>query len=236
MQLVRSAFDAGLSHFPDDGAALVPARLGSSTTDAIGAAAGTSVLGPGVGTAVGTEAAHLVAGLFGGTGKYGTVQSEGAEQARIDAAELGISKGSVEAGQYLLGQAQSDTSNYAKQATANAVNRMQVAYPDIMAQAEAAGLKHDTADGYGVLSILLNLGVPFSETYAGYDTTTTQPGSPETRAIVEKLRTLTPFSTLTNAAQASVTIPGTTQKVPIVLLLGIGIAAYMAVNKAKRRA
>jgi hypothetical protein len=229
-----SPYDVGLSYFPDD--ISLSAHLGdisSAVGTDVGGAIGTVFGGP-VGTAAGGEAGKLVAGLFGGTGKYGTVQSEGAEQARIDAAVLGITKASsVPAAQFLLGQAQSDTSNYAKQATQTAVAQMQLQHPDIMNQAEAIGPQFDTADGVGVMTILLQNRIQFLDTYAGYDTTTTQPGSAAARALAQQLRTLPASGSIAGITSASVTIPGTTQQVPIVLLLGIGIAAYFALTKKR---
>lgn len=223
----RSAYAAGLSYYPEPDDAAYP--LGASTVET---AAGV-ISNPG-GAVVG-EIGNLVAGLFGGTGKYGTVQSEGAEQARIDAAVLGIEHGSVQAGQFLLGQHQSDTSKYAQAQTTAALNTMQTAYPATMAAAAAAGPQFDTADGVGVMTILVNLGLPFKDQYAGYDTTSTNPGSPAAMALAAKLRALpAPIATI-----GGTTIPGAINVAGIgsvstpLLLLGVGLAAYSLYSKSR---
>jgi hypothetical protein len=175
--------------------------------------------------------------MFGGTGKYGTVQAEGAEQARIDAAILGIQAGSLDAARFLLGQASSDTSNYAKSATQTALSRMQLAAPSVMNQAQALGPMYDQADGLGVLTILSNLNIPFSDQYAGYSTTTTQPGSAAAMSLAAKLKQINPNATLPGGIPASIQIPGTTARVnTTTVLAGAGvIGAILLLSKHGRR-
>lgn len=230
----RSAYDAGLSHFDDGGDGL------GMDLSAIGGVIGTAVAGPGVGTAGGAGVGTLVANLFGGTGKYGTVQSEGAEQARVDMALLGAQHGSVQAAQFLLGQSLSDTSNYAKQATQKALATLSVSNPDVYAQAEAAGPQYDTADGIGVMQILLNLGIPYNGAaaqYAGYNTTTTQAGSAQAMALAQQVKRASPLLSLPGGVSlpATVGIPGTQIRVSPLLLVAGAVGAYVLLPKLVQR-
>lgn len=224
-----SAYDMGLSPFPD--ADSRRPFLGDTTSTTAGLVATGATGGNPVAGAIVSEGVQLVENMFGGSGKYGTVNSEGAEQARVDAAVLGAEHGSVPAAQYLLGQAQSDTSNYAKQATQAGLSKLQLSAPSVLAQAQQLGPVYDAADGLGVLTILWNLQIPFADQYAGYNTTTTQPGSAQAMQLASKLKTINPNATTVGGLPASINLAGTPVQTNTLLLGGALLAAIVFVTK-----
>ena len=171
-----------------------------------------------------------VEGLFGGS-RYASSTYEGAEASRANSYLLGIAAGSVQAGQFLLGQLNSDSSKYAQQYCQQILSQAQSNYSATMQAAQAAGMLHDAADGSGGLQILLNLGIPYQNQYAGYSTNTGSPPSGNTATMVQKLATLTPGTT---------TIPGTSIQIPatlkssIPILIGGGILLALFMSNRKR--
>ena len=139
----------------------------------------------------------FVNSITGNSHRFAGTTYEGAEQARADAGALGAAAGSVQAARFLLSQQKTDTSNYAKSATAAAIQQATAANPAVMAQARATPLTDadkDQADGSGVLGILWQLQIPFSDPYAGYSTNNGAPGSTTATQLAAKLRQLPPLA------------------------------------------
>lgn len=174
-----------------------------------------------------------VQNLFGGSSRFASAPYEGAEAARANAALAGIAAGSVESARYLLGQHQSDTSSFAQQYTAQAIATATSRYPQIMQQAQAMGAEHDEADGFNVLSILIQLNLPFNDRWAGYSTNTGSPPSGQTAQIVTQLAKLQASAPATGTG-----IPGLTSlgKSSVPVLLGLGLAFAYVVSRPTKRA
>ncbi len=171
---------------------------------------------------------HDVQNLFGGASRFASAPYEGAEAARANAALAGIAAGSVDAGRYLIGQSQSDTSAFAKQYTQTALQTATSQYPSVMQQAKAQGALHDEADGFGVLSILVQQGVPFNDQWAGYSTNTGQPPSGQTAQMVTQLAKMQ-----ANAfTVGGTTIPGLS-KASMPALVAAGLALAFIVTRPK---
>lgn len=173
---------------------------------------------------------HAVEGIFGGS-RFASSTYEGAEASRANSYLLGIAAGSVQAGQLLYGQLNSDSSKYAQQYVVQIVSQAESNYPSVMSQAKSAGLLHDQADGSQGLQILLQLGIPYQDQYAGYSTNTGDPPSDNTATLVQRLATLTPGTT---------TIPGTSIQVPTAvksaampLLIGGGLLVAILLSSKR---
>lgn len=139
----------------------------------------------------------LASTLSGSSHKFAGTSFEGAEQARADAGALGAAAGNVQAARYLLSQQKTNTSNYAKSATAAAIQQATAANPATMQQARATPLTDadkDQADGTGVLGILYQLKIPLTDPYAGYSTNTGGPGSSTAMGYAAYLRQLPPLT------------------------------------------
>ena len=169
--------------------------------------------------------------IFGGGSGYGTPAGEGAERSRADSYLIGIAHGSVEAGQYLIGQHQSDTSSFAQSYTSQILAAAQSNYPQVMQQASQAGALHDTENGYNGLLILSQLGVHYSETYAGYSTGNASAPTGATAALVQQLAALPQLGTSTipgtsiPSGTATGALGGAISGASMPLLIGAGILA-----------
>ncbi len=151
----------------------------------------------------------FVNSIMGNSHKFGGSTYEGAEQARADAGALGCAAGSVQAARYLLEQNVTNTSQYAKSATAAAIVQATAANPAVMMQAKSTPLTDqdkDQPDGSGVLGILWQYKIPFTDPYAGYSTSSGAPGSATAMQLANELRQLPPLSA--SAAPAVNLIPG----------------------------
>jgi hypothetical protein len=164
--------------------------------------------------------------------KYAQPQFEGAEKARADAAALGVAGGSVLAGQYLLSQTRTDTSDFARQYTQQILSALQSGQTTapVMQHAALAGPVPDSADGFGVLSVLKQLGIPFSEQYAGFSTDSGNGPAGATADVVQYLKTLTVPSGTTSTTGTALSVAGIAGKTPaaFVWVLAIGGAAFAA--------
>ena len=160
---------------------------------------------------------HAISAISGSSHKYAGTTFEGAEQARADAGALGVAAGSVQAGRYLLAQHNTNTSPYAQSATAAAISQADAANPIVMQQARGTPLTNqdkDQADGTGVLGILWQYKVPFTDPYAGYSTSTGGPGSQMAMQLATQLRALPPIAS--GPAPSPVVMSSGTQTLPVV--------------------
>ena len=158
--------------------------------------------------------------------------------AKGDSYLLGIAHGSVESGELLLEMPLEDTGSftvsYAKQLIAAADQN----YPNVMRQARLGPLERDSADGYRGLAILLQLGIPFNNPHAGYDTNSGAPPSGATASVVQQLASLPPLP----PAGSGTTIPGTSIQVPTTLhaatplLIGGGLLVAAIFFSNRKRA
>ena len=170
--------------------------------------------------------------LFGDSHKYGQPQYTGAEKSRADTYVLGIAGGSVLAGQYLLSQNRTDTSNYAQQYTQQAIAQVEAAYPDVMKQASMQGPVPDAADGSGGLRILLQLRIPYTSQYAGYSTNNGGPPTGSTLTLVNQVAALPQPGTPSAIAGQAVAAVKSGFSNPW-LLLAIGGAAIYAWSESR---
>ena len=175
---------------------------------------------------------HAVEGIFGGS-RYASSNYEGAEASRANSYLLGIAAGSVEAGQLLYGQLNSDSSKYAQQYVSQIVSQAESNYSATMQAAKAAGLRHDSADGAQGLQILATLGIPYQNQYAGYSTDTGNPPSGNTATLVQRLATMQPGTT--NIPGTSIQVP-TTLHAATPLLIGGGLLAAALFFSNRKRA
>ena len=190
-----------------------------------------------------TGAQSLISGvenLFGGASRFASSAYEGAEASRANTYLMGVALGSVQAGQLLLGQNQSDTSAYAQSYTKQILASAQSNYPTVMQQASQAGALHDSADGYQGLLILSQAGVHYANPYAGYSTNTGSAPTGATATLVTQLAAL--------PANGTTTIPGTsvttskpatgisTASMPMLIGAGILVAVFVATRPKGRRA
>ena len=186
-----------------------------------------------------TSVINQVESVFSGSShKYAAPNYEGAEKARADAAALGVAAGSVLAGQYLLGQHRTNTSDYSQSYTGPMIDALEAKYGPVMTQANLAGPVSDSADGYGVLGILKQFNIPFSEQYAGFSTDTGQGPAGATADLVQYLKTLPVSTGTTSTTGTALSVAGITGGGPgtfLVVLGALGAVGY-AVAKSRPRA
>lgn len=119
--------------------------------------------------------ANLAQSIFGGhTGPLQVGQGNKIDQARAARADsylVGALIGnSVDSARYALGAKQTNTAAAEQALYARVLSYIQQNAPDLYQQASAAGAMHDTASGLYGLQILLSLGIPFNDPWAGYST------------------------------------------------------------------
>lgn len=227
---IQSAYDAGLTYFPDVGSALIPAPLGldlSSITSDIGAIVGGVAGGP-----AGAVAGSQVGSIFGTSTGNATDQ---ARQARVNYFANLASQGNVAAMQLILG-APPNVSGNEQPMWVNAANALRSAAPDVYNQAQQAGpawLQNsgDTATNYPAMRQFCQVWAaqhPYATVAGGVSSaissffTPTPPtaGSPSTVPYYGT----TPRPT-TYTAPASSGIP------PVVLYGGLAVLAYALLRK-----
>ena len=193
-----------------------------------------------------TGAVQSIESLIGGSHKYAASSVYvKASAARIASYNAGVIAGSTVSGQLLLGIKKTNTDN-TTQANAGASIAQLAGYP-AMQGATMLGPIVDSADGYQGLAQLVQLGVGFTDPYAGYNTSTGAAPSGATLALVQKLRNLpvaaaTALSTPAASTPAAPSSSGSAPAAPAAPLLagapggaGLVIVLLLAVTIALGR-
>lgn len=180
-------------------------------------------------------AVQSVESLFGGSHKYSSSSVYvKASAARVASYSLGVASGSTASGRLLLGIKQTNTDPTTQAEAGQAIAQL-AGYPAMQA-AQASGPLKDDADGYQGLAQLVQLGVGFTDPYAGYNTNSGAAPSGATLTLVQKLRTLpvsaatapnapaVPTPAVPSPSGTPVALAGAPSGLALVLIIGLALA------------
>jgi hypothetical protein len=233
---VQSAYDAGLSYFPDY--ALAPSPLGfdlSTIASDVGGAIGFATGGPAGAVAGSTGASAIFGQITGGTAV------DQARQARVNYFANLASQGNVAAMQLILG-APPNVSGNEQQMWVNAANALRTAAPDVYSAALQAGPawltnSGDTATNYPAMR-------QFVQTWAAQHPFTAAGGA-ISGAIGSIFTPQPPTSGVPSSVPYYPTAPGSgpvltpptaarASSSPLVLYAALGLGAYFLMGRRRR--
>ena len=224
---IQSAYDAGLSYFPDVGSGLRASPLGNIATD-LAAAGGTALGGPAGGVAAGA-ASSVIQRWFGGS----AVDQQ--RQERVNYVAQYAVNGNVAAMQLILA-APSNVSGNERTMWENAYTLIKQANPDVVRDAEALGPmwfvnSGDTATNYPVMR-------NFITTWAGQHPFTAAVGAAAS-AIGQIFTQTPPVNAPGSTPYYGVGQPGVVPTIapkasPVLLYAGLAVAAYVVLSARRR--